>query len=88
MLARLLLSNDPPARAYLSYSISGKRDTDEGREPVDSFRRRIHATTNLVAFDPLAIDELPLINQPASASLEKLPEGLEYFPPGLKKNSF
>ena len=57
-LGRLLLNRAHP-RAYLSFPISSTRGSKKRRDEINVFRARAHKL--LIAFDPLSIEELPLI---------------------------
>jgi hypothetical protein len=94
-LLRLLLKHKQTVRLYLSYNISLTRRAEETRQATNNFRRKMHnEMTHCAAFDPLAIDELPIISQPVETHLESLPEVIpgpddkgEYkFPPSVKKH--
>lgn len=58
MLGRLL-SDRSRKRVYLSFPISKTRGHKDRRQEIDSFRKRMHQL--FVAFDPLCIEELPLV---------------------------
>ncbi len=62
LLARLLFQ-DHIARVYTSFNISDVKKKADLREVIDNFRKTIHAQKGCVAFDPLTIDELPLLYQ-------------------------
>jgi hypothetical protein len=47
-------------RAYASYPITSTRGSVELKSEVNSFRKRLHET--MPTFDPLTIEELPLLN--------------------------
>jgi adenylate kinase len=70
MLARLLFSKNV-ARVYISYNITDTRNRKSLRATIDRFRQKIHQQTNCVVFDPLTIDELPLLSLDKAISHKK-----------------
>jgi len=58
-LARYLLHPKDMVRVYASYVITDTRNVPERRRIIDAFRMRLYQQPNLLAFDPLTIDELP-----------------------------
>lgn len=57
-LGRLIRDRTRP-RAYLSFPISSTRNDAAKRDEIDAFRKRVHEI--FIAFDPLTIEELPLV---------------------------
>jgi hypothetical protein len=58
-LARFIADPRGTPRIYTSYSITDTRGHADRRAVLDAFRMRLYQLTNVLAFDPLTIDELP-----------------------------
>jgi len=74
-----LIANSNSRRCYASYSISSTRGDLNRKGEINKFRARIHRT--MPTFDPLTIDEKPLVNY-YSLSREPIRYDPNLGPPG------
>lgn len=77
-IGRMLLDRSSP-RVYISFPISSTRSTSARRLEVNKFRTQMHKL--FVTFDPLTIEELPLVYEG-----ERRARGRREFHPVLGKN--
>lgn len=57
-VAKLIVERSRP-RVYVSFPISSTRGDPQARKEINEFRRKLHTT--IPTFDPLTIEELPLL---------------------------
>lgn len=71
--AARLIGKVESRRAYASYPITSTRGSPVLKEEIDGFRRRLHET--MPTFDPLTIEELPLLSHyvPGHGAIEYSP---------------
>lgn len=73
-LARLIAQPEL-TRVYASFPISSTRGDPQKKAAIDRFRRQLHE--HFVVFDPLAIDELPLLGcEPGEGETSRFPPGV------------
>ena len=71
MLFRLLFQEDKFRRVYASFPITQTRNTQEMKEQINGFRRRLHRL--FIVFDPLTIDERIMETWAAEAKAAERP---------------